>query len=369
MYINYKNCLTNLSNSVLKHFNVSTYHNTLDKLDKILDENNSKNVVVLLFDGLGARVIDKLLGKENILNDNKKFEIDSVFPTTTAAATTTVMSGLNPNEHGWIGWNVYLKEINKTVTLFLNEEKNTKEKFDYPVAKTLLGYKSVVKRINEESKYDAYYISPFGSIKYELDENDTKKTLNDMVEVIKEYTNKEGKKYLYVYNDQPDATLHDYGFGSKEANEVINNIVYAVKRLQDELEDTTLIITADHGHLQSERIDLLADKKLCDLLSQTTSVDSRCVSFFVKEGLEEEFVKEFEKYLDDFDLLTKKEVLDNNLFGVGPDNKHFNGALGTFLAVAKSNKYFDDQGHDFKSHHAGVTEDEIKVPVIVITKK
>ena len=35
--------------------------------------------------------------------------------------------------------------------------------------------------------------------------------------------------------------------------------------------NTLVIITADHGHLQSERIDLLADKKLCDFLSQTTS--------------------------------------------------------------------------------------------------
>lgn len=118
MFINYKNCLTNLANSILKYFDIKTYHETLEILDKVLKENNSKNVVVILYDGLGARIIDKVLGEKNFFNDNKLCEIDSVFPSTTTAATTTVMSGLNPSEHGWIGWNVYLKEIDKTVTLF-----------------------------------------------------------------------------------------------------------------------------------------------------------------------------------------------------------------------------------------------------------
>lgn len=36
---NYEECITNLSNSILKHFNCTTYHNTLSFIDKILDKN------------------------------------------------------------------------------------------------------------------------------------------------------------------------------------------------------------------------------------------------------------------------------------------------------------------------------------------
>lgn len=36
MFINYKNCLTNLANSILKHFDIETYHDSLEVLDKVL---------------------------------------------------------------------------------------------------------------------------------------------------------------------------------------------------------------------------------------------------------------------------------------------------------------------------------------------
>ena len=58
------------------------------------------------------------------------------------------------------------------------------------------------------------------------------------------------------------------------------------------------------------------------------------------------------------------------MFGNGNYNKHFKDALGDYLAVAKANKYFDDkiEKTNYRSHHAGITEDEIKVPVIIIKK-
>ena len=49
---NYEECITNLSNSILKHFNLKTYHNTLPFIDDILDK-NYKNIIVILCDGLG----------------------------------------------------------------------------------------------------------------------------------------------------------------------------------------------------------------------------------------------------------------------------------------------------------------------------
>ena len=44
---NYGESITNLSNSLLKHFNSRTHHNTLPFIDKLLDK-NYKNVIVIL---------------------------------------------------------------------------------------------------------------------------------------------------------------------------------------------------------------------------------------------------------------------------------------------------------------------------------
>ena len=46
--IDYKNSIVNLSNSILKYFNLPIYHDTLEDLDKLLDKNKYKNIVLLL---------------------------------------------------------------------------------------------------------------------------------------------------------------------------------------------------------------------------------------------------------------------------------------------------------------------------------
>ena len=86
----YKKGLVNVICSIEKYFKVPNKHNSLDLLDKILKENNSKNVVLFLFDGLGYNIL-----KENkhicpFLYDNLITSISPNFPSTTMSARTTV---------------------------------------------------------------------------------------------------------------------------------------------------------------------------------------------------------------------------------------------------------------------------------------
>ena len=50
---NYEECLTNLACSIRKYFELDYKHNTLDYIDKILEEKKPKNVVTILCDGMG----------------------------------------------------------------------------------------------------------------------------------------------------------------------------------------------------------------------------------------------------------------------------------------------------------------------------
>lgn len=105
---NYKECLTNLACSIRKYFDLDYEHNTLDYIDKLLAEKQPKNVVVILFDGMGSRILERTLDKNAFLIKNKVKDITTVFPATTTAATTSIRTGLNPVEHGWLGWNTYI---------------------------------------------------------------------------------------------------------------------------------------------------------------------------------------------------------------------------------------------------------------------
>lgn len=58
----YDNSIVSLASSIRRYFELDVYHNTLDDIDKILEEYKPRNVVVLLFDGMGSKLIKKLLG-------------------------------------------------------------------------------------------------------------------------------------------------------------------------------------------------------------------------------------------------------------------------------------------------------------------
>ena len=201
----YNECITNLACSIRKYFDLEYKHNTLDYVDKILDENKPKNVVVILFDGMGSRILDRTLDKDDLFIKNKFKEITSVFPATTTAATTSMMTGLNPIEHGYTGWFSYIKPIDEVIALFTGENKVTQMPSDKwsDIKKKYFNYKTITEEINDAGKYRSKILFPFGEDSY--------KDLDDMLSIIKEECAEEGKKFIYAYDEEPDHTMHDVG--------------------------------------------------------------------------------------------------------------------------------------------------------------
>jgi predicted AlkP superfamily pyrophosphatase or phosphodiesterase len=129
----YNNCLVNLSNSILKKFGARTTAGTLPLADKYL-EGEYKNVVLLILDALGTSIVERHLEENGFFRSHMAGALDSVYPPTTVAATTSILSGLYPNEHGWLGWDVYYPQINKNVTVFTNTEQLKEKENSVPSA-------------------------------------------------------------------------------------------------------------------------------------------------------------------------------------------------------------------------------------------
>ena len=64
---NYNECLTNLACSIRKYFELAYNHNTLSYIDEILEEKKPKNVVTILFDGMGSNILDRVLVSDSFL--------------------------------------------------------------------------------------------------------------------------------------------------------------------------------------------------------------------------------------------------------------------------------------------------------------
>lgn len=364
-YINYNNCIVGLPNSILNYFGLEKCNQSNLLVDKYLEKYNPKNVVIILCDGMGNNFLNKNLPNNNYLRKNQKAVISSVFPTTTTSATTSLVTGLYPNEHCWLGFDNYVSELGKVVSMFLNKEKDTGITFSIPnICRKIFPYKTIFEKINESGMGNATYIS-----KSAIDANVRYNTFDEICTAIKEICNKNKKNYIYAHYENPDLLMHKYGVNSNKVIQNIESISKKIESMTSYLNDTLLIITADHGLSENNFIYIEDDKDFFECLLHTTSIASRASMFFLKHGYENKFLEIFnKKYKRFFILLSKKEILEKRIFGIGTNNKKFESCLGDYIAISIANYSFKYVRHGNKTlaSHSGLTENEVDVPLIMV---
>ena len=366
-YPNYDRSILSIASSVLKHFGVKDcQHKTLPEFDKLL-EKDYKNIIVMLFDGLGTSTLKYHLEENAFLRKNHVADISSVFPSTTVAATTSIMSGYSPAECAWLGWDLYFEEIGENVAVFRNTlQRNGEPAAKFNVAHKYIPVKSIMKRIEEvNGRRSAYCVSFFSKYR--------SKSVEDICKTVYKLSKKRKRKYIYAYWHQPDGAMHGHGVTSQEAHEQILHINREVEKLCDKLENSLIIVTADHGLCDSVNEYLEDYPTLFSMLKIPPSIEpSRALSLFVKDGMKDDFKNEFHKLFgDDFRLMTKEEVFAENILGFGKPHPRTYDFVGDFLAVATGNKslFTEREEHEFVGVHAGLTEEEMTVPFIAIETK
>lgn len=363
-YPNYDRSILSVASSVLNHFGVKDcQHKTLPEFDKLL-EKDYKNIIVILFDGLGTSTLNYHLKDNDFLRKHYVTNISSVFPSTTVAATTSILSGYSPLECGWLGWDLYFEEIGENVAVFKNTlQRNDEPAAKYNVANRYIPVKNIMQRIEAvKGRKSAYCVAFFSKFRI--------KCVEDICKTIYKLSKKRKKKYIYAYWHQPDSAMHRYGVTSPEAHKEILHINSEVEKLCSKLKDSLVIITADHGLCDSVNLFLEDYPELYSMLKISPSIEpGRAMSLFVKDGLQETFKNEFNKYFDDsFILKTKEDVFSENLLGYGEPHPRTSGFVGDFLAIATTEKtlFTAREEHEFVGVHAGLTEEEMTVPFIAV---
>ena len=361
----YKNGLVNLANSVLQYFECPIHHSTLPALDDFLQK-DYQTVVLLVLDGMGVDMLEHNLSEKSFLRRRMVREISSVFPPTTTAATTSIYTGLTPQEHGWAGWQCYFKEYGRNIEPFLRRDYYTGKSLDIDVGKKFLNHKKLFEQISEQGKYKAYGVARFfGGYNVQ--------TMSDVCNKIVELSKGEDKKFILAYYKEPDATMHRTGCYSEKTKTKIKSLDRHVEAMAQELKNALLIVTADHGLIDiSEDVRLEKIKEIDECLRLPPAIEPRAVAFYVKENKKEQFVKEFNKrFGQDFILLSSEEYLRQGYAGKGKMHDKFREFLGDYMALATGSRilqYQTEGGIDsvkFKAHHAGLTKKEMIVPLII----
>lgn len=363
IYPDYKNNIVNIAGSIEKYFDLKSEVSSLGEIDEVLNSYKPKNVVVILFDGMGYNLINEKLPNSFLINNMVK-RITSTCPATTTSATTSIMTGKYPCTHGYLGWDMYYKKENAFVTMFTNTYKDGDKEYPFNIAEKYFSYKTITDRILENGKYHSKIVFP---IKYE----ETYKDIDEMLSMIKSNLNIKEKNYIYAYYTNPDSIMHHTGTDSNETIECFKMINDKTESFSSKLKDTMLIVIADHGHINCDEILLEDYPDLYNLLDGDTWIEPRMCAFKIKNGMDEEFKYLFNKYLGKYFVLkSKEEIIREKLFGIGKDNKYFTSSLGDYHALAVSDKYLRyRRGCPIHiSTHAGFTIDEMKVPLIIVSR-
>ena len=360
------------SNIIKKELLFPDYNDTfLNVIKEIKDYYNAKTdtlfggkynkVVILLLDGMGVNILNNNLNGNSFIRSLSLKKIHSIYPSTTAASTTSIKSGLSPISSGWTGWENYFSEINRDVVLFTGNNYFTGE----PTG--VNGYKKMPYRMfYEDLIVKGYDIEP--------DFTKDSRSINDVLQMSLKMLEKNEKQIQYVYYTEPDGIMHKHGAYSNEAKIVLKEIDESVCKYANKLsDDTLLIITSDHGHTDVLPINLYACKPILRLLRRNPANDARCISFAVKEGKNKEFEFLFNSLFSNvYKLYKTTDAIALGFFGKSGDyiNPVIDDFLADYVAVGISNYYFNYSNSDFvfKSHHAGITKDEMLVPVCIYKK-
>jgi 2-haloacid dehalogenase len=112
---------------------------------------------------------------------------------------------------------------------------------------------------------------------------------------IVELCNTESDAYIYAYWTEPDSCLHELGADAPAVKTLLRDMERKIESALKQIRNKTdVLITADHGHTDIESLFIDDFPELLECLVHPLSLESRCVSMFIKP----ERIAEFPEFED-----------------------------------------------------------------------
>ena len=370
-YPDYDRSSLSITASIAEYFGGRSSYPTLPEIDIRLCEEGIDKIVLVLADGMGENLLKRHLGADSFLVQHDRAAISAVFPSTTTAATTAIWTGVSPLEHGWLGWSLYFKEAAAQIDAFTGNEGHRGERFPTgSPARTLM---PLPPALCGQTDAEAHMISAFDNYAGSGYIQHAVKGLSDMLALARSILEKPGKKVVCVYCGQPDHSMHNVGVNAPETVEEFKKVNREIEAFYKNLKkDTLLIVTADHGLVDSTEPVMLHEIRAIDeCLWMPPSIEARASAFFVKPFRRAQFEREFNAACgEDFLLISREDALSTNLFGRGIIHPKAEDFMGDYIACATGARFLRYDTIACKvpnmiGKHAGLTDEEMTVPVIL----
>ncbi|MEN8114202.1 MAG: alkaline phosphatase family protein [Actinomycetota bacterium] len=207
--------------------------------------------VLFLFDGLGTLQLDHPAASG--FNGSLRASLDSPFPATTTVSLASIATGLPPSQHGLLGYQLWLPEVDRVV----NTIKWTTlwgESVAYDTAGFLpepnLWERLSVAGVEPITIQPGHFMgTPLSKALYRGCRYEPAFTVDETIEATLQLAAEPGRLVL-TYLPHVDFAAHVYGQNSHEYAVAVATVADAWQRVAAHLPNgTTMVGTADHGHV------------------------------------------------------------------------------------------------------------------------
>ncbi len=354
-------------------------------------------LVVMLIDGLGYDLVlsDSHRGKSvlgHLAESGVLFPVTSTFPSTTTTALATVNSGLTPQEHGIIGYTMYLRDLGLVANM-ISFSPAAEDRRDALVSmglepRSLLPGFTVYEALQKKGVQSKvltrriYKHSALSRLTHSGAAVETYVNSSDLFVSLRRILADDSgdPMYVFVYWDLVDTLSHIHGPSTEEVQAELENFAYSFKtQFLDKLEKkhrkrTTLIVTGDHGITKTPRDKAIMVQEHPDLLSCLKippTGDSRASFLHVRSGSNDEARDYLEsRFGESLVVLESDQAVQDGFFGYGQVNKELVSRIGDLIVLPYEGYSFvyrykrTVEGFEMKGSHGGLAKNEVLVPFL-----
>jgi hypothetical protein len=290
-------------------------------------------------------------------------KVSAVLPTTTAASLMSLWTGVNPGQHGILGFSFRAAPSDQEITLPLFVETplpSAESKLDWLVDQGLdiscvVPQEHIGSGLTLMSTHSAQMIGANDDVQARL-------------EAIVATTRRAGGGFTYVYEKSLDAVGHRCGVASRSWWKTLTAIDQFLEQLRQGLdEDVCLLVTGDHGMINVAKEDRVLIDDHPALVSDLKLVGGEARFRHLYTDSPEAVAARWREHLgDEVQVWTREEAIDLGMFGLV--NEIYRERIGDVVAVPRWGQAYLSSAFPAEANlvgmHGGMTAAERFVPVL-----
>lgn len=331
----------------------------------------ARSVVLVVIDGLGAISLRAHAGHARRLSStmSKRDVAQSVFPSTTAAALTSIVTGAWPGEHGLVGYRVLDRSRDLLVNQLSGWESDGLDPATWQAAPTVFERVGAQGHPSFAVGVAAYARSGFTRATLRGAEFVAAQSPAERVETAYALAAQHPGSLVYCYLPEVDKAGHKHGIASGQWTAALEEVDAALDaRIPPEV---GVLVTSDHGMVDvpPNRQVVLDESHLAGI--RHVGGEPRMLHVYLEPDADAAAVTaRWRADLDGLaDVVTHAEAITAGLFGPVVTDAAA-GRVGDLLVVARGSRAVydgtasDQRGRGMVGQHGGITPEERQVPLI-----